>query len=269
MLVLERVNKSFPGAKASSRALRDVTLEVEDGSFVVIVGANGSGKSALLQALMGTFPVSSGTIRLDGHDITAWPEHRRCRLIGRVWQDPSAGTAPNLSIADNLALAVRRWGDHGLRRSLDASTRAAIQARLRELHLPWEGRLDRPAASLGAADRQVLALLMATWGRPRLLLLDDHTADLDPQGAAVVLELTRRIIQQEKLTALLVTQVLTHAVNLGDRLLVMHRGEVVHDLRGAAKRRLRVDDLLARFEELRCGDLMDESVSDLLRRAYV
>lgn len=270
MLELTGIRKTFfPNTPNEVRSLAGIGLTIEEGSFVIVIGTNGSGKTTLLNAVAGTFFVDEGKIRLAGKDVTAWPEHRRAALIGRVFQNPFSGTAPNLSIAENLSLATRR----GLRRTLGwavgPARRAELYERVRALGMGLENRLDNPIGTLSGGQRQALTLLMATWRRPELLLLDEHTAALDPKSADQVITLSDQIIARDKLTALMVTHSMQQAANLGDRLIMMHRGKVLVDLRGAEKRRLRPEDLLARFEELRRGELLDESAAEVLRQVYV
>ena len=270
MLELRGICKSFfAGTPNEVRSLQGIDLTIEEGSFVIVIGTNGSGKTTLLNAVAGTFFVDAGSIRLAGQDVTHWPEHRRASLIGRVFQNPFSGTAPNLSIAENLALATRRGLPRGLAWATGANRRAELSERIRTLGMGLENRLDNPIGTLSGGQRQALTLLMATWLRPQLLLLDEHTAALDPKSADQVIALSDQIIARDKLTALMVTHSMQQAANLGDRLLMMHRGKVLHDLRGADKRRLRPDDLLARFEDVRRGDLLDESAAELLEQAYV
>jgi len=270
MLDLQDILKTFnPGTANEVRALRGVTLTLERGSFLIIIGTNGSGKSTLLNAVAGTFRVDSGSITLAGQDITGQPEHRRARLIGRVFQNPFSGTAPNMSIAENLALAARRGQPRGLGWALDHKLRAQIRDRIRSLNMGLEDRIDNAIGTLSGGQRQALTLLMASWLKPDLLLLDEHTAALDPKSADQVIRLTHEIIQRDQLTTLMVTHSMQQAVHLGDRIIMMHRGQVIEDLRGAEKRRLRVDDLLARFEEVRRADRLDETAAELLRTRYV
>jgi len=252
------------------RALRGVDLVMEPGAFVVVLGFNGSGKSSLLNAVAGTLIPAQGVVRVYGEDVTHWPEHRRAGLVGRVFQDPLLGTAPRLTIAENLALATQRghsWPD--LRRALTRSRREAIAARVSELGMGLEDRLDTPIGALSGGQRQALTLLMATIVSPRILLLDEHTAALDPKSAELVLALTESVVQKLKLTTLMVTHSMAQAVRLGDRVLMMHRGKVVRDYRGARKRRLRAEELLDHFDELRNEDLLDESAAGMLDRMYV
>ncbi|HEY2018060.1 MAG TPA: ATP-binding cassette domain-containing protein [Bryobacteraceae bacterium] len=270
MLEVQKIRKTFnPGTPNEVRSLQGVDLKLDEGSFVIIIGTNGSGKSTLLNAVAGTFRVDSGAIRLGGQDVTDWPEHRRARMIGRVFQNPFSGTAPNLSIAENLAMAARRGLGRGLKWALNGKLRVQMQETVRSLGMGLESRLDNIIGSLSGGQRQALTLLMATWLKPELLLLDEHTAALDPKSADQVILLSDRIIQRDRLTTLMVTHSMHQAVNLGDRLIMMHRGQILHDFKGAEKRRLRVNDLLGRFEEVRRADLLDEPAAEMLRRLYV
>jgi putative tryptophan/tyrosine transport system ATP-binding protein len=270
MLELHGIAKIFnPGTSNEVRALRGVDLTLDPGAFTIVIGGNGSGKSTLLNAVAGTFFVDVGSIRLDGHDVTAWPEHRRAALIGRVFQNPFTGTAADMSIAENLALAARRGRRRGLGWALGGTLRQEMSDRVQRLGMGLEDRLDNSIGTLSGGQRQALTLLMATWREPRLLLLDEHTAALDPRSADQVIRVSEEVIARERLTTLMVTHSMHQAASLGDRLIMMYRGRIIHDFRGAEKRRLRVDDLLARFEEVRRGELLDESAAELLRRAYV
>ncbi len=251
------------------RALQNVSATIEAGSFVIVIGTNGSGKSSLLNAVAGTFLVDSGSLAVAGRDVTRWPEHRRARLVGRVFQNPFSGTAPTMTIAENLALAARRGLTRGLGWALGRGARAEFRDRVRRLNLGLEDRLDNAIGSLSGGQRQALTLLMATWLKPQLLLLDEHTAALDPKSADQVIALSEQIIEQERLTTLMVTHSMQQAAYLGDRLLMMYRGRVIYDLSGAEKRRLRPEDLLARFEELRRGELLDESAAAMLESCYI
>lgn len=270
MLEMRGVRKIFnPGTPNEVRALQGVDLRVDNGSFTVIIGTNGSGKSTLLNAVAGAFEPDSGTIALGAIDITRWPEHRRAKLIGRVFQNPFSGTAPNLSIAENLALAARRGRPRRLGWSLGRRATSELEERVRSLNMGLEGRLDNPIGTLSGGQRQALTLLMATWLKPELLLLDEHTAALDPKSADQVIALTDEIVERERLTSLMVTHSMQQAAHLGDRLIMMHRGQVIQDFRGAEKQRLRANDLLARFEEVRRAEQLDESAAEMLHRAYV
>jgi putative tryptophan/tyrosine transport system ATP-binding protein len=270
MLEVRNISKRFnPGTLNEVRALQTVNFSLEEGSFVIIIGTNGSGKSTLLNAVAGAFFVDSGTIHLAGKDITRWPEHRRAEFIGRVFQNPFSGTAPNMSIAENLALAARRGQQRGLGWALRANLMTELRKIISRLNMGLEERLENAIGSLSGGQRQALTLLMASWLKPKLLLLDEHTAALDPKSADQVISLSEEIVSRHKLTTLMVTHSMHQAANLGDRLVMMHRGRIIHDFRGAEKRRIRVDDLLARFEDVRRGEQLDESAAELLRRAYV
>jgi putative tryptophan/tyrosine transport system ATP-binding protein len=270
MLETRNLAKTFnPQTANEVRALNGVDLAVEEGSWVVVVGTNGSGKSSLLNAIAGTFFVDAGEIFLDGKDLTSKGEHERAKFIGRVFQNPFSGTASNMSIAENFALAARRGMGRGLGWALGSELKQALRERVRCLNLGLQDRLGNAIGSLSGGQRQALTLLMATWVRPKLLLLDEHTAALDPKSADQVIQLTEDIVSRDKLTTLMVTHSMQQAASLGDRLVMMHRGQIIHDLRGAEKRRARVDDLLARFEEVRRREQLDETAAEMLRRAYV
>ena len=270
MLLVRRIFKTFNADTPNEvRALQGVDLAIEEGSFVIVIGGNGSGKSTLLNAVAGTFLVDAGTLTLDGTDVTAWPEHRRAAMIGRVFQNPFSGTAPSMTIAENLALAARRGRRRGLGWALGANIRGEFRDRVRRLNMRLEDRLDNPIGTLSGGQRQALTLLMATWIKPRLLLLDEHTAALDPKSADQIIALSEEIVARDRLTTLMVTHSMQQAARLGDRLVMMHRGTVLHDFQGADKRRLRADELLARFEAVRRADQLDESAADMLRRLYV
>jgi putative ABC transport system ATP-binding protein len=270
MLEIRDIHKTFhAGTSNEVRSLQGVTLTLEEGSFVMVLGTNGSGKSTLLNAVAGSFIVDRGSITLDGHDMTQWPEHRRASMIGRVFQNPFSGTAPNLTIAENLALAARRGLPRGLGFALGSQQRTSLRETVSSLGMGLEGRLDNIIGSLSGGQRQALTLLMATLLKPRLLLLDEHTAALDPKSADQVIRITDRVVSRDALTTLMVTHSMAQATQLGDRLIMMHRGRIIADLSGAEKRRLRPEDLLARFEEVRRADLLDESAAALLEDRYI
>ncbi len=236
MLSIQKIRRTFnPGTVNEVRALRGVSLEIPQGSFVIVLGGNGSGKSTLLNAVAGSFLLDEGKIVLAGSDITRWPEHHRAKHIGRVFQNPFSGTAPNMSIAENFALATRRGKSHGLGWALNRKLQEALRDRVRELKMGLEDRLDNAIGSLSGGQRQALTLLMATWLKPDLLLLDEHTAALDPKSADQVLQLTAKIVAQDKLTTMMVTHSMAQAVAHGDRLVMMHQGNVFHDFGGTDK----------------------------------
>ncbi|TAM79820.1 MAG: ATP-binding cassette domain-containing protein [Acidobacteria bacterium] len=270
MLEMQNVVKVFnPGTPSEVRAIEGVHLKLAEGAFVAIIGTNGSGKSTLLNAVAGAFLIDTGTISLDGTDITAWPEHRRARLMGRVFQNPFSGTSPNLTIAENLVLAARRGLPRGIGWALNKKTKDELRERVRQLNMGLEDRLNNIIGSLSGGQRQALTLLMATWLKPRLLLLDEHTAALDPKSADQVIALTDAIVTRGRLTTLMVTHSMHQAANLGDQLIMMHRGRIIQEFKGAEKRRIRVDDLLARFEEVRRADQLDETAAEMLERIYI
>jgi len=270
MLDIQQIFKTFnAGTPNEVRALQGVDLRIDEGSFVVVIGTNGSGKSTLLNAVAGTFPLDAGAIRIGGTDITAWPEHRRASMIGRVFQNPFSGTAPSMSIAENLALASRRGKPRGLGWALKPAMRGELRDRVSRLNMHLEDRLDNPIGSLSGGQRQALTLVMASWIKPQLLLLDEHTAALDPKSADQVIQLSEEIVARDRLTTMMVTHSMPQAARLGDRLVMMHRGRVIHDFRGAEKRRLRPADLLARFEDVRRAEQLDDAAADMLRRLYV
>jgi putative ABC transport system ATP-binding protein len=270
MLEIRGLRHTFhPGTPAEMRALQGIDLSLERGAFLIVLGTNGSGKSTLLNAVAGSFLPNHGSIRLAGQDITRWPEHRRATLIGRVFQNPFSGTAPTMTVAENLALAAHRTRLGGLGRALGRQRRREIADRVEQLGTGLEARLDAPIGLLSGGQRQALTLLMATFERPQLLLLDEHTAALDPRGAEQVLRLTQEIVTRLRLTTLMVTHSLPQAVRMGDRALMMHRGRVVQDWSGIRKRRLRVEDLLATFDDVRGAELLDASAAAMLERNYV
>ncbi len=270
MLKITNLYKTFSAGTVNEvLALQDVNLHIEEGSFTAVIGTNGSGKSTLLNAVAGCFRPDDGQIVLFGKDITRWPEYRRASLIGRVFQNPFAGTAAGMSIAENIALAMRRGKRRSLTAALTLSAKEEIAERVKTLKMGLEDRLDNPIGTLSGGQRQALTLLMATWLRPQLLLLDEHTAALDPKTAAKVAEITREIIAREKLTALMVTHSMQQAVDLPDRIVMMHRGRIVEDLRDEMKARARISDLMQTFERVQKLDLFDLSVAELLEQQFV
>jgi len=270
MLEVQKIFKTFnPHTPNEVRSLRGVTLNLAAGSWVIIIGTNGSGKSTLLNAVAGTFFVDEGTIHLAGRDVTRWPEYARAELIGRVFQNPFSGTSPNLTIQENLSLAARRGRSRGLAWGLKSSLLQRMRDEVGRLNMGLENRLENEIGSLSGGQRQALTLLMATWLRPELLLLDEHTAALDPKSADSVIALTEQVIARDQLTTLMVTHSMHQAASLGDRLIMIHRGQIIHDFQGADKSRLRPDDLLARFEEVRRAEQLDESAAEMLAERYV
>ncbi|MDD2722449.1 MAG: ATP-binding cassette domain-containing protein [Methylovulum sp.] len=248
ILRLHDVQKTFyAGTVNEVRPLRGISLDIAEGAFVMVLGGNGPGKSTLLNALAGSFEIDAGRIELDGQEISDWPEHRRAASIGRIFQNPFSGTAPHMSILDNFSLAAKRGKLRGLAWAQSRRLRQALQERVRELDMDLEARLDSPIGLLSGGQRQALTLLMATWLKPKLLLLDEHTAALDPKSADQVLALTQRVIADAKLTTLMVTHSMQQAVHFGDRIVMMHCGKVLHDFDSGQKQNLQIDDLLACF----------------------
>jgi len=273
MLEIAGLFKTFArGTPRESCALAGIDLSVEAGSFVLITGTRGSGRSALIEAVAGVFPPDEGTVTIDSRDVTALPEHRRAALVGRVGMDPLAGTADNLTVLENLALAANRSGRaHPLAPTPPRNQASALAQDAAGTGFGLEDALDRPAATLTAGQRQALALRMAacSWAQPKVLLLDRPTIDLERRDAERFLRLVRETVEGQKLTTLMVTESVNEAATLGDRLLMLHKGEIVYDVSGSEKRRLRTEELQARFEEARRSEQLDRSAAELLRAAYV
>ena len=248
MLKLENIRKTFHAGTVNQKiALDGLSLTLNDGDFVTVIGGNGAGKSTLLNTIAGTFPVDSGSIVIDGEDITDLPEQKRARFLGRVFQDPMMGTAADMWIEENMALAAHRGERRGLRWAISPAERENLRRLLSELELGLEDRLSSKVGLLSGGQRQALTLLMAVMKKPKLLLLDEHTAALDPKTAAKVLALSDRFIEESRLTALMVTHNMKDAIAHGNRLIMMNAGKIVFDISGEEKKRLTVDDLLHAF----------------------
>ena len=248
MLELKHISKTFfPGTVNAKTALDDLSLTLHDGDFVTVIGGNGAGKSTMLNAVAGTLTVDSGSILLDGEDITRKPEHRRAADLGRVFQDPMMGTAGDMWIEENLALAARRGSRRTFKWGISRAEREEYRALLAPLGLGLEDRLTTKVGLLSGGQRQALTLLMASLKKPKLLLLDEHTAALDPKTAAKVLELSDRFVAEGNLTTLMVTHNMKDAIAHGNRLIMMNAGKIVFDVSGEEKKRLTVDDLLHAF----------------------
>jgi putative ABC transport system ATP-binding protein len=248
MIALENLTKYFhKGSVNQVLALDDLSLDVAEGEFITVIGSNGAGKSTLLNCLSGTDSIDRGRILLDDRDVTVWPEHRRAKLISRVFQDPLMGTCASLSIEQNMALAMRRGAARGLGPGVKKADRALFSEQLKRLGLGLEARLRDCAGLLSGGQRQALTMLMATLQRPRVLLLDEHTAALDPKTARQILSLTRTMVREQRLTTLMVTHNMNHALNLGDRLIMLHRGRIILDIGAAEKSKLSKEELIARF----------------------
>ena len=248
MLTLDHISKTFnPGTINEKRALDGLTLHLNPGDFVTVIGGNGAGKSTMLNAVAGVWPVDDGRIILDGVDVTAMPEYRRAQYIGRVFQDPMMGTAANMQIEENLALAARRGKKRTLRWGVTKAEREEYHEKLKSFGLGLEDRMTAKVGLLSGGQRQALTLLMATLKRPKLLLLDEHTAALDPKTAAKVMELTDRIVREGQLTTLMITHNMRDAIQYGNRLIMLHDGHVILDIAGEEKKKLTVPDLLEQF----------------------
>ena len=248
MLEIRNINKTFnPGTINANHALKDLSLDLADGESVAVIGGNGAGKSTLLNAVAGVWNVDSGTIRLGDVDVTHLPEFKRAKYIGRVFQDPMMGTAANMQIEENLALAARRGQSRSLRQGITKAEREQFRELLKILDLGLENRLTDKVGLLSGGQRQALTLLMATLQKPKLLLLDEHTAALDPKTAAKVMEVTRTLVNQDKLTTLMITHNMRDAIEYGDRLIMMYEGRIALDIGGEEKQKLTVEDLLAKF----------------------
>ncbi|WP_166848964.1 ABC transporter ATP-binding protein [Isoptericola sp. BMS4] len=261
MLTIDGVGKTFfPGSVNERRALTDLDLRLDEGDFVTVIGSNGAGKSTLLNAIAGRIGVDTGRIDIDGTTVNRLPEHRRARYVGRVFQDPMAGTAPDLTIEQNLSLALLRGERRGLGRGVTKKRRERFVEELRSLELGLEDRLKAKVGLLSGGQRQALSLLMAGFTRPRILLLDEHTAALDPQRAALVTSLTGSIVAQGGLTTLMVTHNMQQAIALGNRLIMMHEGRIVFEADDAAKRKLTVEALMAEFGKVKGASFDDRAM---------
>ena len=251
MLDLQHISKTFnPGTVNAKTALRDLSLTLHEGDFVTVIGGNGAGKSTMLNAVAGSFSVDTGRIMIDGTDVTHLPEHKRAAFIGRVFQDPMMGTAPTMQIEENLALAARRGQRRGLKWGVTNAEREEYHEKLKMLGLGLEDRMTAKVGLLSGGQRQALTLLMASLKRPKLLLLDENTAALDPTTAAKVLELSDKIVEENGLTAMMITHNMTDAIRHGNRLIMMNEGRIILDIAGEEKKKLTKRDLLERFAAL-------------------
>ena len=237
MLEINKITKIFNAGTVNEKvALNKLSLTLEDGDFVTVIGGNGAGKSTLLNAVAGTFPVDAGSIVIDGVDITKLPEHKRAKFIGRVFQDPMVGTAADMWIEENMALAMQRGKCRNLSWSIKPSDRKLFKEQLARLDLGLEDRLSTKVGLLSGGQRQAITLLMAAMNHPKLLLLDEHTAALDPKTAAKVLEITREIVEEEKLTTIMITHNMKDAIAHGNRLIMMNAGKIILDIKGEEKK---------------------------------
>lgn len=254
MLKLINISKTFnPGSLFEKKALDNINLDVKKGDFISIIGANGAGKSTLFNAISGSFLTDNGRIILDGEDITLTPDHKRAKSIGRLFQDPMKGSAPGMSIEENLALAA---GHGGWLSSVSKADKELFKERLSLLNMGLEDRMKQPVGLLSGGQRQALTLLMATFNPPKLLLLDEHTAALDPQTAEKVLELTNSIVKENNITCMMITHNMESALREGNRTIMMHKGSMIYDVEGDERKHLTVSDLLEHFRNV-SGKMLD------------
>ena len=259
MLEIRHISKTFnPGTVNEKQALNGLSLTLKDGDFVTVIGGNGAGKSTLLNAIAGVWLVDEGQILIDGKDVTRLPEYKRAAFLGRVFQDPMNGTAATMGSEENLALAFRRGGKRGLRQGINNSERKLYRDLLAGLGLGLENRLTSKVELLSGGQRQALTLLMATLKKPKLLLLDEHTAALDPKTAAKVLETTESIVNRDHLTTLMITHNMRDAIQIGNRLIMMNNGQIIYDVEGEEKRNLTVEDLLRKFAQASGEELAND-----------
>lgn len=261
MIELKNIHVTFnKGTPLETRALNGIDLTVPKGQFVTVIGSNGAGKSTALNVLAGLAPVEKGSVRLDGEDITGWPVHRRARRISRVFQDPKLGTCEDLTIMENFALAHGRTAPRGFRFAIAKGMRDTVAERIEVLGLGLENRLDDKVGLLSGGQRQAVSLLMATTGESSILLLDEHTAALDPKTADFVLNMTRTIVERLQLTAVMVTHSMAQALSTGERTVMFHRGRIIFDAAGEERAKMTVEDLLHLFKRTQGEELSDDSL---------
>lgn len=249
MLEIKNVEKTFnPGTINEKKALNGINLHLNEGDFVTVIGGNGAGKSTMLNMVAGVYPVDCGSIVIDGVDVTKLPEYKRAKYLGRVFQDPMTGTAANMQIEENLALAARRGKSRLLRMGITAKERKEYKELLKILDLGLEERLTAKVGLLSGGQRQAITLLMATLKKPKLLLLDEHTAALDPKTAKKVLDITEEIVSKNNLTTIMITHNMADAINVGNRLIMMNNGKIIFDVSGEEKKKLTTADLLEKFK---------------------
>lgn len=259
MLMLENLYKTFNSNTVNEKKVIDgLSLHLNKGDFVTVIGGNGAGKSTILNLIAGVYPPDKGSIIIDGEEVTNIHEYKRAKYLGRVFQDPMMGTAANMEIQENLALALRRGKNRGLRWGITNKEKELYMERLKSLDLGLEERMSSKAGLLSGGQRQALTLLMATLQQPKLLLLDEHTAALDPKTAEKVLELTKQIVSTNELTTLMITHNMKHAIQYGNRLIMMYEGNIIFDVKGEEKSNLRVADLLQKFESVSKGSFAND-----------
>lgn len=261
MLNLKGVHKTFfPNSINERVALSNINLELGDGDFVTVIGSNGAGKSTVLNTVAGKISPDAGTVEICGRNVTRMKDFKRARYVGRVFQDPMAGTAPDLTIEQNMALAERRGMSRGLAFGITNAKRARFANELELLELGLEKRLSAKVGLLSGGQRQALSLLMATFSKPKILLLDEHTAALDPERARLVTDLTEKVVAEQQLTTLMVTHNMGQALEVGNRLIMMHDGEVILDVSGTKKSSMTVEDLLAQFANIKNATVSDRTL---------
>ena len=261
MLELRHISKAFfPHTVNEKIALRDVSLNLGEGDFVTIIGSNGAGKSTLLNIVSGRYRPDLGQVSIDGHDVTRQLDYKVARYVGRVFQDPMAGTCPHMTIEENLAIAWARTHGHGLGLGVTRARKAQFREELKLLEQGLESRLTARVGLLSGGQRQALSLVMASFTQPKILLLDEHTAALDPTRAALITRLTRELVEKHGLTTLMVTHNMEQALKLGNRLIMMHEGEIVFELSGADKEKATVDDLMKQFSQVKGASLSDRTL---------
>lgn len=261
MITLKNITKYFhKGSVNEVFALNDINLQIDEGDFITVIGSNGAGKSTLLNCIAGSFFPDSGTINVNNYDVTAWPEYKRAKFISRVFQDPLLGTCPSATIQQNMALAIRRGKKRGLAPGVKAKDKRLFKEQLKHLGLGLEERVLDIVGLLSGGQRQALTMLMATMIKPEVLLLDEHIAALDPKTATQILNLTRDIVREQNLTTLMITHNMKHAIAFGNRLIMLHQGRIILDLKGKEKENLTVEDLLAQFYKSQGEELANDSL---------
>lgn len=261
MICFDKIDKSFHrGSVNEVHALNDISLTIETGDFVTVIGSNGAGKSTLLNCIAGSFFTDTGTLTIANKDVTRWAEYKRAQLISRVFQDPLLGTCPSATIEQNMALAIRRGKRRGLGRGVRAKDRLQFKESLSQLGLGLESRLLDKVGLLSGGQRQALTMLMATLVRPEVLLLDEHIAALDPKTASQILQLTGDIVREQNLTTLMITHNMKHAIHFGNRLIMLHQGQIILDVKGDKKKNLTVDTLLEQFYKSQGEELALDSM---------
>lgn len=259
MLNLKGINKIFNEATPDEKvALDNITLDLKEGDFVTVIGSNGAGKSTMMNMISGALLPDFGHIKIDGKDVTRLPEYKRSQFIGRVFQDPMAGTAPTMTIEENLAIAYSRHQKRSLRIGVNKKRREFFKESLATLHLNLENRLNAKVGLLSGGERQALSLLMATFTKPNILLLDEHTAALDPSRAELITNLTKQLVEKDNLTTLMVTHNMQQAIDLGNRLIMMDKGQIILEVEPSAKKDLQIDDLMAEFQRIRGEKMLSD-----------